>query len=110
GEAKYLPHRQPGETRFDVLAKDYNERVAPTLRSHIERVRLVNVWVKIFGRCKLRDIRLAEVEKYRAARLTKAKPATCNREVAILKRVLNVGVSWGLIDHNPIARIRMLQE
>lgn len=110
GEAKFLPHRQSGETRFDALAKDYNERVAPTLRNPAERVRTVNVWVKILGRCKLRDIRLAEVEKYRAMRLKKAKPATCNREVAVLKRVLNVAVSWGLIEHNPVDRIRMLPE
>lgn len=56
-----------------------------------------------FANICLHDLTPAIVEQYRINRMAEATPATVNRELAIIKRVANLSVTWGWIDRNPVA-------
>src|SRR6266496_1454544 len=93
---------------FRMLAEEYLNTHCPQMSAGA-RERAVfamrrNV-LPFFGDRLVNAMKPIDVEKYRQGRLAKgAKPATVNREWAIVKAVLNKGVSWGLIEHNPIPR------
>lgn len=55
---------------------------------------------------RLKDINTWQVEKWRANKLKKAKPATVNRDIDALRACLNKAVSWGIIDKNPMSEIK----
>lgn len=63
-----------------------------------------------FDKRKLADITTWNVEKWRSARLKAGiKPSTVNRDLAALKSALNKAVEWGVIQENPIAKVRRLK-
>ena len=43
------------------------------------------------------------------ARKRNLKPNTINRHLSAIKRVLNVAVEWGLLEYNPIAKVKKLK-
>lgn len=50
------------------------------------------------------------IEKWRSKRLKAGRaPNTVNREVAALKAALNRAVEWGVLDANPMAKVKMLK-
>lgn len=65
---------------------------------------------RYFANVYLQDLSPAIVEEYRISRMAEATPATVNRELAIIKRVVNLSVTWGWIDHNPIACVSYCKE
>lgn len=58
----------------------------------------------------LEDIAPAELEHLRTERLTTIKPATVNREFALLRRVFNVAIRDGKTERNPVTKLGMLRE
>ncbi len=67
---------------------------------------------KRFGSKLLNEITANDVRKYQMERLNEgASPATINREVALLKHMLNMAVKWGYLERNPLeGKIGMLKE
>ncbi len=64
-----------------------------------------------FGHLSLQSITRAIVEQHIRNRLASGKaPATVNRDLALLKRMLNVAVSLGLLETNPLIAIKPLRE
>jgi integrase len=71
-----------------------------------------------FGRSTLTEITPDRVDRYRSDRLTAKRkgrkrtisPTTVNKEVALLKAMLNRAIAWGLLDVNPILRVKKLRE
>ena len=119
-ERKFLPRRESGRIRFSDLAQDYLDKVVPTLRWADQAGRIVGYWMSHFGDRRLADITAADVEAYRVQRLKQTKgdprrgkfirPSTVNREVAVLKRLFNIGRQWDLIETNVVTKLRMLPE
>jgi integrase len=50
------------------------------------------------------------IEKYKAKRLEKVKPATVNRELATLKNMFTMAIKWGYIKINPAKEVKLLKE
>jgi len=63
-----------------------------------------------FGGWSVDQITEEAVEKYRLSRLKTVLPASVNREIATLKRILSLALRRKLIDHNPLAGMEMLKE
>jgi integrase len=75
--------------------------------------------VPTFGRMRLDTITRGDVERFRnermAGKLPRARrnrkrslaPATVAKELGLLRRILNVAVEAGLLDRNPVARLKM---
>ena len=62
------------------------------------------------GHFKLSELTRERVEGYRRARQKEVTNATCNREVALLRKLLNVAVEKGELHENPLRGIKMLPE
>jgi len=58
----------------------------------------------------LADIGPADVEGFKAKRRTEVSDSTTNRELAFLKTIFNLAVSWGKLESSPGARVRKLKE
>lgn len=63
-----------------------------------------------FGGKYLHELRPEMIENYKATRLTEARPATVNRELACLRNMLNKAVQWGYLTISPMKGIRLLKE
>ncbi|GAH98024.1 unnamed protein product, partial [marine sediment metagenome] len=63
-----------------------------------------------FGSNRLTDITQRKVELYMQEREKEVKPATVNRDLALLKHMLNKAVDWGYLKSNPIKRVKFLKE
>lgn len=63
-----------------------------------------------FGHRRLQEIHPFHVESYKMKRKAEVKPATVNRETALLKRMLNLAVQWNLLQENLIAKVKMFRE
>jgi len=51
-----------------------------------------------------------KVEKYKITRAQQVTNATINKEVKLLKSILNRAVDWKKIEANPIAQVKLLKE
>ena len=58
----------------------------------------------------LRQVLPGDIERYVASRVRAVAPATINRELAFLKRLYNVAINDGLIDTNPVKRVKFFKE
>lgn len=50
------------------------------------------------------------IEQYKQERASHAKAATIAKELRTLKAMLNRAIDWGIIDRNPVARVKPPQE
>ena len=66
--------------------------------------------VPFFKQTPLTAIRPSDVEKYKQHRRSLAAPATVNKELTILKAMLNKAVEWGNLRSSPASRISKLTD
>ena len=52
----------------------------------------------------------AMIEKYKVQRSQQVKPATVNRELALLKHMLSKAMEWGYLKSSPGKSVRLLKE
>lgn len=136
GSADTLKPAQARDKAKEILAdvlKGYNPQEAKrkakahTLESYILDV--YEPWVKthhkdgdatikrlkanffpILGKVKLGDITPWNVEKWRSERLRAGtRAATVNRDLNPLKAALSRAVDWGLLEDNPLSRIKSMK-
>ncbi len=122
--AEQILHRRLGDVvkgKFDVV----NLKKAPTLnefsenflqwsksnkRSWTRDQTSLNNLLPFFGKTRLNAITPYLVEQYRIERKKLVKEATINREVALLKNMLNRAVEWQFIGKNPIEDFKLYKE
>ncbi|MCH7549010.1 MAG: tyrosine-type recombinase/integrase, partial [Candidatus Krumholzibacteriota bacterium] len=51
-----------------------------------------------------------DVERYKSKSVETVSKSSANRELAIIKRMLNLAVDWGLLDSNPASRVKLFKE
>jgi len=77
--------------------------------------RKIRIWEghlkDFFGDVQLRDLTPERIELYREKRIEEGvTPATVNRELAVLKRLVNHALELEFIDRNPFKRIKFFRE
>jgi len=109
-KGEFARNREMGRTPFRQLAEEYLAIEVPALRwgRHVRTI--VGYWVAFLGDRRLRDITVKDIAEYRAGRLGQIKPATLNRELAVVRRMFNVAISWELADRNPASHMKRLPE
>ena len=81
------------------------------LRSYSERVRSLKKAGAALGlRLPLTEVSPASVQSYEQERLRHVAPASVNREISYIKACLNKAVQFQMIESNPIAGFRSLEE
>lgn len=96
---------------FKKFAQSYLE-YAQTNRSessYIRDISSVKNLVEYFGNKNISDISSWLIEKYKAKRKQKAKPATVNKEIWTIKNMLKKAVEWGKLKNNPAENIKLLK-
>lgn len=64
-----------------------------------------------FEKFDLRAITPLDLEAYRAQRLKAGvKKSSSNREMALLKKMFNLGIDWGFCEENPVRKIKLFPE
>lgn len=87
-----------------------NLLAGPTIRHYQERVKhLAAQWGQMQVAQFCHGAR-ERVERYMCERIKQVAPATVNREVAVLKRVMNWAVTQKIIPESPLAGVRFLPE
>lgn len=78
-----------------------------TLETHGCRLKSLQAF---FDDCLLSQINIKMAEEYISKRLSEVSNSTVNREMTLLKNMLNRAVEWEVIAENPIARMKALKE
>lgn len=89
--------------------KDYAEVNKETTTLEREKYTL-NILMRTFGKKKLEEITQLEVERHIRNRRKQVKSSSCNRELSLLKDMLNKAVEWGCIASNPARKVKTLKE
>jgi integrase len=126
-----LPKGRKLAMSFRAAAITYLERLAATDGKDLrmKRQRLHSHLIPFFGDTPLSKISPLDIERYKHQRAkeavevkprgktivrgegkaTQTKPATINRELAVLSHLFNMAIDWGWIDRRP-SRIKRLTE
>lgn len=97
------------ETLEGFIAKHYQPWVEAHRKTGARTVQSALARFSDFKADRLSDITPWKIEKWRSARLKLNKAATVNRNVTMLKAILEKAVEWELIDTNPLARVKPLK-
>ena len=118
-ENKFLDKREePPKIRFKDFAKEYAKWVETNNKSPHRKLRMLKGLIPYFGDKYLHEITTWFIEKYRHERRTEnhkspdkpIKPATLNREIALLKHMFTKAIEWGFLKENPAKPVKLLKE
>ena len=102
--------RKRGNVRLDIFAKVYLDHAKTNKRSWQRDEGLLKNLLPFFGNRLLSDINPFLIESYKKKRAGEVKPATVNREIALLKHMYNLAIRWGRTAANPMRDVRLLRE
>ena len=117
-EGRYIKKSPDAKTIFKTLAEWYLDLPeVKAKRSYSRDERSLKKLLPVFGDKLLKDITPAMIEKYRQNRLselsyrgTPTKPATVNREMALLKTIFNKAIANDKAEKTPVKGLKMLKE
>lgn len=108
-EARQQKEEEP--TLDDFFRKEYLPNALATLRSARD---VESRWrlhlLPAFGRFRFNELRTADILRFHDAKRLQTCPATANRVLALLKRVINVALMLERCERNPVKGIRMHAE
>ena len=110
-EGKYQPKAR--RILFETFTKKYLEhaRVNKKPKSAKRNQVSINMLMPYFKGKLLASIHTFQVEQYKKARKEAGRaPATINRDIACLRNMINMAVSWGYLRENQIAKVKQLKE
>jgi integrase len=97
---------------LDEFGKRYMEYAKGNKRSWLRDQQMLKHLVTFFrGERQLRDITAPDIEGYKLYRRGLVSGSTVNRELALLKRMLNLAIAWDLfLDLNPFRKVKFFRE
>jgi integrase len=98
-----------------IALSDFGRRYIEYAKSHkrswLRDEQMLRQLNEFFGPVMLTDITPMRVEEYQQNRVREVCPATVNRELALLKHMLNLAERWGLRQgQNPVRLVKFLAE
>ena len=118
-EGRYLEKkREPKEVLGELMERYLEWCKGMREKAYYSKDKRLGLVVERIGRdLPLSKLTRSEIEKYQSERFAapglKRKPiskATVNRDVAVLKHMLNKAVSWRILEDNPPRGVKMLKE
>ena len=111
-ENKFLDKRkEPDPIRFYDFAKEYLQwaKVNKKPSSLRRTTSLMRQLSQEFEEKNLSEITPWQIEKYKAKRKEQVKPATVNRELALLKHMFTKATEWSRVKESPAKKVRLLK-
>ncbi|HEX3034952.1 MAG TPA: site-specific integrase [Thermodesulfobacteriota bacterium] len=109
-QGKFNIEQTKKPVRMNVLFDRFLEWAKTNYKNPAKTASAVKPLRAFFGDCLTSELNLWSVEKYKAQRKAgQKKPETVNRELGILRRVLNLAVEWKSLSSNPIQGMKLLK-
>lgn len=111
-EGRFFDKSKAQKTRFTDLAERVLDHQRALGRRSVDRFhkQYTKSLLGFFGRKYVDEITIEDVERYRMERSKSVAPASVNRGLAVLKRIFNLAIKWGLVDKNPVRFVEFLKE
>ena len=105
-------YKQPVKITFEEFGKRYMEHAKANKRSWLRDEQMLERLYSFFGKERqLTELAPVDIEAYKIHRRAKVCGATVNRELALLKRMLNLAIAWDLfLNANPVRKVKFFRE
>lgn len=95
---------------FEELSKIYIEYARANKKSWKRDIVSLNNLLPFFENMRLKDISPLLIEQYKQERIKHVAPSTANKELAVGKHMLNLGIKWGKTNKNPFRDVKLFRE
>ncbi|MGB6483326.1 MAG: integrase [Candidatus Acidiferrales bacterium] len=104
--------RRPAKITFGEFGGRYMEHAKVNKRSWLRDEQMLGHLQKFFGtERQLSEITSADIEGYKMHRKASVSGSTVNREMALLKRMFNLGIEWDVyLGLNPFHKVKFFRE
>jgi integrase len=104
--------KRPVKITFEEFGKRYMEHAKANKRSWLRDEQMLENLKKFLGsERQLTDITPVEIEGYKVYRRAYVSGSTVNRELALLKRMFNLAITWDLFfELNPVRKVKFFRE
>lgn len=105
-------YKRPVKITFEAFGARYMEHAKINKRSWLRDQQMLEHLREFFGsERELGEITPAEIEGYKLHRRASVSGSTVNRELALLKRMFNLAITWDLfLDSNPVRKVKFFRE
>ena len=112
-ENRFFPGKmkEPKPVKFHEFAKEYLQWAKINKKSSTwsRDIYIMRRLDEEFEKKNIQDITTWQIEKYKAKRGEKLKPASVNRELALFKHLFSKAVDWKKIKENPARGVKRLK-
>jgi integrase len=111
-ENKFLDIRkEPAPVKFYDFTKEYLQwakanKKPSTYKRDLSMLRQLN---NEFEKKSIQEITTWQIEKYKARRKEEIRPASVNRELALLKHMYSKAIEWGKCKESPAKKVKLLK-
>jgi integrase len=105
-------YKRPAKIAFGEFGTRYMEYAKTNKRSWLRDQQMLKHLTKFFGsERQISEVIAADIEGYKIHRRKQVSGSTVNRELALLKRMLNLAIDWDLyLGSNPVRKVKFFQE
>jgi integrase len=105
-------YKRPVKISLGEFGERYMEHAKANKRSWLRDEQMLNHLCEFFGKDRLlTDVTPAQIESYKIQRQSKIADSTVNRELALLKRMFNLAITWDLyFGLNPVRKVKFFRE
>jgi integrase len=105
-------YKQPVKISLGEFGERYMEHAKANKRSWLRDEQMLNHLYEFFSKGKpLTEIAPMQIEAYKIQRRGKIADSTVNRELALLKRMFNLAITWDLYSGlNPVRKVKFFRE
>ena len=105
-------YKQPVKISFGEFGEHYMEHAKTNKRSWLRDQQMLEHLYNYIGKERLHtEVTPLEIEGYKVHRRAKVSGSTVNRELALLKRMFNLAITWDLfLNANPVRKVKFFRE
>jgi len=105
-------YKQPVKISLGEFGERYMEHAKANKRSWLRDEQMLNHLCEFFGKDRsLTEITPLQIESYKIKRQGNVADSTVNRELALLKRMFNLAITWDLyLGLNPVRKVKFFRE
>jgi len=111
-ENKFLDKRkEPAPIKFYDFAKEYLQWAKANKKpsSYSRDLSLMRQLNKEFEAKAIQEITTWQIEKFKARRKEEVRPASVNREIALLKHMYSKAIEWSKVKESPAKKVKLLK-
>ncbi|MEW7975222.1 MAG: tyrosine-type recombinase/integrase [Candidatus Thiodiazotropha endolucinida] len=111
GDPQAEKHKANAIPKLSQFADEYLTHIKKTNKTwNKDESKLNKRILPKWGKLRLDTLTTRQIGSFHSSLKTERTPATANRYLALVKRMLNLAVEWGYIDKNPAQHIKLFKE